>query len=334
MDDTNKELSPGQKFANKALTFAIGGIIIQIANTYIQFSGLLGIAFPVFMIFAEIMAVRYAKKALATNDSSVMTKAKWAQGIAYVILGLVAFGILAIPFLIFIDVSLALSLIVGIGTILLLGVIFIFINKKSWSKKKTMHWVSAVVVSAIFVALYFTWLNSLDGNKQSVKLFSPEHWKILSERVGVSTESSETLSIFSTFQEKYEITASLNKKLNSKLLDSQLFEGSSSEIHQRFTVIQNIAKELRVAIDDLNPVVFEILAKYSDRLADADKSNILLLIKLGEIQERRIAKILEYSDFVLLLDFNQSLSNEEKQKLSTFVKELQNLDTELSQVTK
>ena len=55
------------------------------------------------------MAVRYARKALTSNDPSVIEKAKWARGIALCNLGLVGFGILAIPFLIFIDVNFALS---------------------------------------------------------------------------------------------------------------------------------------------------------------------------------------------------------------------------------
>lgn len=331
MNDTNKELSSEQKIANKALSFAIGGIAVQIIGIYIHLGGLLSLVITLAPIFCEIMAVRYARKALTSNDPSVIEKAKWARGIAYVILGLVGFGILAIPFLIFIDVNFALSLIVGIGTILILGAIFIFLNRKKWSKKKTVCWASAVVASAVLVALYFALLNGFDSDKKHVQLFSAEHWKILGERVGI--ESSGTpQSGLDEFTQKYELAAQINEQLNKEVTDPDLFKGDIPTVKQKISGVLELTQNLQKANSDfLTSMSSEEFVNRAKNFSEAEKDNLQLVSKILEIQDRRNKKLIEYLTLFLNTDV---MTPQRHQELTDLGQEFTDLQNELSAATK
>lgn len=125
--------------ATKALIYSILGWILS--------GGLIG-------ILMEAYVFRYVDRAKKSSNPDVIQRALTAKKIAMVYWGLISAGILFIPYLIFIDSNIILSIISGITTITIVGGIVWFQKKQIWSKKKLAFVMASLAIYALLASFY------------------------------------------------------------------------------------------------------------------------------------------------------------------------------------
>lgn len=132
-----------QKAANKALLFSILGWILS--------GGLVG-------ILLEAYVFKYVDRANHSSDSEVRDRASLAKRIALVYWFLVSLGALFIPYLIFIDTNITLSILSGIATIGVIVLVLWLKKKNSWPKKKLMFVMGMLVLYAVLASFYASYI--------------------------------------------------------------------------------------------------------------------------------------------------------------------------------
>lgn len=132
-----------QKAANKALLFAILGWVLS--------GGLIG-------ILLEAYVFKYVERANRSADQEIRGRASLAKRIALVYWFLISLGALFIPYLIFIDTNITLSILFGVATIGIIVLVVWLKKKNSWPKKKLMLTIGMLILYAILASFYAVYI--------------------------------------------------------------------------------------------------------------------------------------------------------------------------------